>query len=300
MPMSDFQMGNSDTVSRMNLMLAFWISVVACFEDKNISQYFFLPLRAFSKDNLEHHKYVFQLVPQYKVFDEPEKSFKPLYEEKNVLNRNRPYVKVSFRGIWVIHVVSEKDYMKGMQDIINPNGDIIEDTYFLAGTDKCQGKISKEVFRKKELLIRSFGNKENWMSRPLAIFFSKPKFQGKQITIELFKNHSFTKVEEEHFYPKSSIVVNSNWNIMHADGDSFCLLGDEDVLYISDWEAAGYSSPTDGAEVEFPMVFPGCIRRPFQVPVQPLDFWHGRLFCYIDPETESSFFSSKLHTHVIE
>lgn len=88
-------------------------------------------------------------------------------------------------------------------------------TYLFIGTKQCNFHIPKGQFIGSEMTLKSVGRKHNWMSDPMAVFYSQPFYQGKSVTIRYFKDGSWAKPGNDvaNFYPKSSIVVNSNWNI---------------------------------------------------------------------------------------
>jgi hypothetical protein len=192
-------------------------------------------------------------------------------------------IPVEFRGIWVLRLQKlEPEPPADAESSGGGKGTIARDssTYLFIGTKQCNFHIPKGQFIGSEMTLKSVGRKHNWMSDPMAVFYSQPFYQGKSVTIRYFKDGSWAKPGNDvaNFYPKSSIVVNSNWNIENAV-DSFCLMAQDDVTFIPNWETAHYvHQETDRSK--FPTVSPGCPSRPHQVLQYPEPGWTGRDFCY--------------------
>ncbi|CAG0918386.1 unnamed protein product [Notodromas monacha] len=250
------------------------------------------------------------------------------YSDEEAETKSRAFTNYSMTSSvirrWVIHLVPRKTYNTDVSKIfgLGQQG-VVESMFVAAGTQNCVTELSSSSSsdddKQASLLMmmllnndssssragillypRSFGPYTHWMNSQEIILFSKPKFQGKQVNIKLFDNDTVSHIEDfdTGFFPMSSIVINSDWNINTGE-DVFCLLGRNDVVFLSDWVSEGYISKpatlkkmmgnhsqnnNDYQQQQqqelFPQVEPGCYSRPQQV-AELLDKpWSGTHFCH--------------------
>ncbi|CAG0918385.1 unnamed protein product [Notodromas monacha] len=177
-----------------------------------------------------------------------------------------------FRGIWLLRVHST--------EASNSDNNIHQ--YLLAGSKHCQARIQHHK-KVKEATAKRFGSVKDWMTNSrMIVLFPEKNFQGTGLELRLEKNNSFSAemvARKGDFYPKSSIIINSNWNIENVDGDMFCLLGEGELSLLPDWASEEYKP---GPNVSFPAIFPGCYRRPLAVNMEPEEEpWRGVHFCHV-------------------